>query len=169
MQAATERFRSEMKVHASRAVDAMKDGKPGDIIRLERMEEIIGRPCGNQTAGRGNVASAIKHVLRNYHVAWEWDRSAKGWRCLSSVDKLEVMPRRMKRARSCVARGMAIISTASMDDLTPDQRLLLKKHGTIAATVLLFSNPRSVRKLEQAGFEIKKPNMQKVIELMKRD
>ncbi len=163
-----ERFRSGMSVHTSRAIDALKDGKPGDVVSLERMEEIVGRPCGNYTAGRGNVGSAIKHVLRRFKAAWEWDRNAKGWRCLSSADKLEVMPRRVRRARGQLRNGLMVISTANMDELTAEQQKVLRAQSVHAGTLLLFSNPKAIEKLEKAGFEIKKPDMRKVIELMKK-
>lgn len=168
MQTPVERFRSGMSVFTSRAVDAMKDGKAGDAISLARMEEVVGRPCGSQTLGRANVVSAIRHVLRVHRVAWEWDRSAKGWRCLSSIDKLEVMPTKMKRARSQIRRGLAIISTANYEELSAEQQKTLKTHAVHAKTVLLFSTPRSMKKLQDAGFEIRKPNMHKMLELMKR-
>lgn len=157
-----------MSVHTSRAVERLKDGKPGDTVSLEKMEEIVGRPCGNYTAGRGNVQSAIRHVLRHHNVAWEWDRSIKGWRCLTSIDKLEVIPAKMKRARSHLRRGMAIINTADFNDLTAEQQRILRTHSVHAGTLLLFSNPKAIQKLEQAGFEIKRPDTQRLIELMKK-
>lgn len=169
MTTATERFRSGMSVHTSRAIDALKEGKPGDVISLGRMEQIIERQCGAGMPGYGNVRSAIDNVRSNFGIVWEWDRSSRGWRCLSDSEKPDAAKHRTKKARKQIRRSLAILAATNQANLTADQRQQVAAQTIQLGTVLLFSSDRALKKLQTSGIELRKISVSdKVLDLMKR-
>ena len=168
MESVAERFRSGMCIHTSRAVDAMKGGKPGDLITREKMREIIGRDCNAGSLGYGNVGSAINHVEGQLGIVWRWDRSAKAWRCLNDVEKSECSMDGVKRSRRVLSRSLRVASTVNEEALTDDQRKEHRLNCVVAGTMQLFGKPEFRNKLAAANGAIVEPNPQKVIELMKR-
>jgi hypothetical protein len=168
METATERFRSGMCIHTSRAVDALKEGKPGDLISRDKMASIIGRDVSDGTNGYGNVNSAIRHVEGQLGVVWRWDRSAKAWRCLNDVEKSEVSIDGVKRSRRVLGRSMRVAATVNEEALTEDQRKEHRLNCVVAGTMQLFGKPEFRKKLAAANGSLVEPNPQKVIELMKR-
>ena len=164
----TERFRSGMSIHTSRAVDALKEGTPGDLIDRNRMTEIIGRDCTDQSPGYGNVQSAIRHVEGNFGIVWRWDRSTKAWRCLNDVEKSECSIDGVRRSRRVLGRSLRVAANVNEDALTPEQRKEHRLNCVVAGTMHLFGKSEFRKKLAAANGNIVEPNPKKVIELMKR-
>ena len=80
-----------MGIHASRAVERLKAGKPGDTNTREEMAEVIGRSCRPSQLGYGNVLSAINRVEIDHGIVWRWDRGTRAWVCLDDTAKTGVL------------------------------------------------------------------------------
>ncbi len=157
-----------MCIHTSRAVDALKEGKPGDLISRDDMAKIIGRDCDSGSNGYGNVRSAADHVRATFGVVWNWDKSAQAWRCLNDIEKSELSISGVKKARRTIGKSLKVAALVNEDALSDDQKKEHRLNCVVAGTMQLFGKPEFRKKLSAANGSLVEPNPQKVIELMKR-
>lgn len=118
----TERFRSSMSLWTSRAIDALKDGKPGDVIAPEDMEAKVGRSCKCGDSGYANVLSAINHVTRNFGVVWKWQRAISAWKCLEPAEASAESTSLVGAARRRASRSLAVAATVDPGKLDEPTR-----------------------------------------------
>ena len=99
-----------LSLWANRAREAMLTGKPGDLITLNQMSQIVGRNCHSGFTGYGNVQSAIRNLLRTTGAVWRWSKELQGWKCLEPNETAsyssETMGAARRRARKAIKIGM---------------------------------------------------------------
>ncbi len=159
------RFPGVMCQATASAVDRLKQGGPGDSLTRAQMEAIIGRPCGPQTPGYGNVREAIKHVEANYGVAWEWQRPLQAWVCLDDVGKVNATKTRIRRAQSAAKRAVRVAGAVDVRNLKADERRSHTLNLAMAGMTLLASSGAFRQRLNQLDGP-SKPEMGKLLELM---
>ena len=154
-----------MGIHASRAVEALKAGKPGDTVTREQMTEIIGRSCHPSQLGYGNVNSAINRVEIDHGIVWRWDRGTKAWVCLDDTDKTGVLKDYIRIARKRVRRGIRVAGTVDIAKLSTEQK---QEHGlTLAAAgVMNLCSGTAFAKRLLTLDKPREPEVGKLIELM---
>lgn len=149
----------------TQAVDRMKDGKPGDTITPVAMAEIIGRDCGSQTLGRGNVDSAIRIVEREYSIIWRWDRDQKHWLCLNDDQKSKISRNYVQQTRRRAKRGLIVLAATDPEALASNQRQEHDLTRAQLAAVVVMSSADFTKRLK-AIERPQEPNMPKLLELM---
>jgi len=155
-----------MGIHATRAVEFLKHGKPGDTVTRERMADIIGRSCKPQEQGYGNVLSAINRVEVDFRVVWRWVRSIAAWKCLDDSERLGVTKDAKRGAVKKVRRGMRVAGTIDVASLSDEEK---KEYGMVVAAsgvMALCGGSGFVKRLEQVD-KPKEPDMGRLIELMR--
>lgn len=154
-----------MGIHASRAVERLKAGKPGDTITREEMAEVIGRSCRPSQLGYGNVLSAINRVEIDHGIVWRWDRGTRAWVCLDDTAKTGVLKDYIRIARKRVRRGIRVAGTVDIAKLTTEQK---QEHGlTLAAAgVMNLCGGASFANRLKALDKPREPEVGKLIELM---
>ena len=154
-----------MGIHASRAVERLKTGKPGDSINREQMADIISRPCHATSPGYGNVQSAINRVEIDHGIVWRWDRGAQAWVCLTHSQKVGVLKDSVRTARKRVSRGLRVANTVDMRELTDEQK---QECGLMIATagVMRLCGGSGFAKKLQAIEKPREPDTSKLLALM---
>lgn len=118
----TEPFRSGMSIYTSRAIDRLKNGKPGDAISREEMSKQIGRGCEPRTNGYGNVCHAINHVESHFGVVWKWSRNEHAWICLDEAGKANEAKSRGDSGARRIRRGLRVAATVDRSKLSDADR-----------------------------------------------
>ena len=152
------------------AIQRLRDGKPGDLITRGQMTEITGKSCESGTAGDGNIRSAIKHVEGQYSVVWRWSRADQAWRCLDDAEKTTTAGDYVSRARRQVRRGGRVAATVDESKLTPEQLAEHRLRSATIGTVLLFTDKRTQKRVEQAasGGRLVEPTADSLARLFER-
>lgn len=145
-----EPFRSGMCVFTSRAIDAMKDGKPGDKIGREAMASIIGRDCKPASRGYANVNSAINYV-RNRGIFWQWVRSAKAWVCLAPDQIADETQRGVSKVHRTAGRVLKGAACCDVKKLTTDQKRQFDLATTRAALARTATSAAMAKRMESAA------------------
>lgn len=155
--------------HTFAAVQRLKDGKPGDSFTPEEMEQIIGKECGPQTPGYGNVYSAIKRVEAEYNVIWRWVSSEKAWRCLNDSERQTEVRGRIKRSARHARRTMRIGMGTDRSKLTPEQTAELNIDIARAGMIQLCGSASFRNRLigtVTQNAALREPDPAKLVELM---
>lgn len=154
-----------MGIHSSRAVDYLKTGTPGDTVTREKMAEIIGRPCGVNSLGYGNVTSAIRHVEHQFRIVWRWCRDGKVWKCLDDSERVGVLQDDVRIARKRINRGIRAASTADVSKLSLERKRELGIAMAAAGVMSLCGGSSFAKRLEKISTP-HEPDASKLIELM---
>lgn len=152
-------------VWTSKAIDAMKGGKPGDKITREQMTAILGRDCSVGQRGYGNVQSAINHVESTYSVAWKWSREQQAWICLDSSGKaIEAKHRGDSGARK-IRRGLRIAATVDRSALGKDELATLDRTVIQLEMARVSMSSPMTKRIESSG-AVKPPDLDAMAKLM---
>ena len=162
-------FPGVMGPHTQRAVEKLRDGKPGDIIDRPAMTMIVGRECTPGALGYGNVSTAIKHVERHYAIVWRWIKSDKAWRCLTEEEKMTVEHGYTKQSRRCARRGMVVGQSIDVAQLSSDQKRVHSVNQSVAGMIYLCVGGAFRKKLKAVESTLREPEQEKLVELMKTE
>ena len=119
----TESFRNGMCFQTSKAIDRLKEGKPGDLVSRDEMEAVIGRKCDAESLGYGNVQSAIRYVERTAGIVWRWDKESQAWRCLTPSQAAADAGLSLKRSGRWAKKSQLTASTIKVEELQEEERL----------------------------------------------
>lgn len=153
-----EPFRSGMCVFTSRAIDAMKDGKPGDKIDRQKMTELVGRDCKPTGKGYANVNSAINYV-RNRGVFWQWVRATKAWVCLAPNEIADETQRGVSKVHRTAGRVLKGAACCDVKKLTSDQKRQFDLATTRAALARTATSAAMGKRLENVA-TLKTPTLE---------
>ena len=162
-------FVGQMGPHTARAIERLKTGKPGDTVTRDEMAQVIGRDCSNGSNGGGNVRTAIKRVLREYGIYWEWVKGIQAWRCQDDDEKVTAEEGKIRRSRRQAKGSLQIGVTIDSEKLTPERRRDHQLNQAAAGMGFLCQGGAFRKKLTASGFaQLQEPDPTKLIELMKR-
>ncbi len=116
------RFPGQMCQATAACVDRLKEGSWGNTLSREQMAAIIGRPCSPGSLGYGNVLTAIKHVLDQYQVAWEWQRPTQVWLCLDDSGKVNLTTKKIKGTRRAARRAAKVVESIDPSQLNLEDK-----------------------------------------------
>lgn len=154
-------------IETAKLIERLKGGKPGDTITDEELTKIAnGLSTAVNGPGYGRLQSAMRFVMREYHIVWKRINKAGAIKCLDSLEAsddmaadLGVIRRRSNRAR----HKMAAIK---LDGLTADQQRRTKALSAQIMTIGLFATSSTTKKLEARNV-VSPFDPSKVIELFK--
>lgn len=155
-------------IYTTRAIDFLKAGKPGDVVTREKMTNIIGRDCGLNSLGYGNVNSAIRICERDHKIVWRWDRNEKVWVCLDGSQAVDAGYSHRQRARKEVKRSLVVANSIDAGKLSDDKRRDLGVLKAAAGVMLLAGGTSFAKRLQAIGTnQPTEPDAARLIELMK--
>lgn len=157
---------AQMLSFTANAIEAMKNGKPGDQFTPQQMTEITGTDC-SATRGRRCVDSARRNVERNFGIVWCWDRTTKSWHCLDDAQKSESVTGFIDRSRRLSRRASNRARTVDESALSEEQRKQHRLRCVTTATLELFASGVVQKRLEKVNSALTVPDPQKLIEVMK--
>jgi hypothetical protein len=164
------KFPGVMGPHTARAVEKLKDGKPGDLITRDQMATIIGRGCKTHELGYGNVNAAIKNVELAHGLVWRWDREVQAWRCLDDQQKMKVERSYTQQSRRKARRGLVVGGTVNQNNLTEDEQRDHQLNLSAAGMIYMCAGGAFRKRMATVGIgQLKEPEPSKLIELMKQD
>lgn len=140
-------FRHGLSYHTSKAIDKLKEGKPGDLITRAEMATIIDRDCSAGSLGYGNVNSAIRAVEREHRIVWRWSRDDKGWKCLDSTSCVAESASAIRRARRQGKRSLRVSAAVNVAELNDQDRIVHNVNVAIAGAVELFGSSSARKRL----------------------
>lgn len=162
-------FPGKMVPHTARAIERLKKGQPGDTVTRDEMAQVIGRDCATGTLGYGNVCSAIRHVLREYGIAWEWAKDLQAWKYLNDDERVTATEGQIHRGRRRAKHGLQIALTVDSKNLTDERRQDHELNQAAAGMALLCASGAFRKRLKATGIaQLQEPDPAKLIELMKR-
>jgi len=162
MEAKTEAFRAGMCLHTSKAIDKLKDGKPGDMISREAMAAVIGRSCELSEKGYANVMSAIRHVERVHGVVWRWGRTEQAFVCLSAAQAVDDVQQTLKRSGKMARRALTTASTIKPEELDDEHRSRYRAACVQAELIRLSVTAETHKRLLNTA-EVKTPDVKKLM------
>ena len=137
-----------MRLCTSKLVDLLKDGKAGDIVTDEQMEQACGR-C-TQVGGKGyqNLQTAIRHVIQEYHVVWRRQEGANCIKCLGSEEIVQVVGNTRRNMERAAKRVLLIANSADVNQLDGSQKARLLALTAQFSAVPIFLHRDTTKKLE---------------------
>ena len=133
------RTRAPPTMHATTLlfVERIKGGALNDVYTDEQATKDSGFDCAKQNGnGRRYLASAMRHVLNNYQVAWLRRRGANAIVCVPPEEVEAFASSQMKsinRKSKRTAKVLATVDLQSLDDTARNRHLLQRAHiGTVA-------------------------------------
>lgn len=166
-------FIGQMGPWTQAAIGMMRDGKPGDFIKLMDMNAAVGRDCSTTGRGRQNVHSAICHVLNRYGLVWKWDRNLKGWFCLQSVQIVSEEHRSLRRATKAARTGLKKAAVVKLEELDQESLVQHQSNRAQLAMAELAGGAPFRRRLTEMDAMVRnglnQPNADAVIKLMSRE
>lgn len=163
--AITESFRSGMSLHTSRAIDLLKTGKPGDTISPAQMQAAVGRPCESGQSGYGNVQSAIRKVIRENGIVWEWQRTQKLWLCCNDAQKVGILGVKITRAASSIRRGIRVVQSVDAKNLTDSETKQLSVNLSLAGMMEIAGRCDTAKRLKEVD-TVKQPDRDSLVKLL---
>jgi len=161
----------QMGLYTAAAVKLLIDGKPGDFILLELMNQAVGRDCSSEGNGAGNVRTAIRHVHREKRILWMWQRDRKGWLCLDPGQTLSAAEGMMQYAHRRAKRGCQVISVVDAEQLTLDQKVRYQickiTTGTMALMSATGQRKRVSDYLALKDTQLQQPDPMRLLEAMR--
>lgn len=157
----------QLSMWSHRAVEAMKNGKPGDGRTVEEMTAAVGRDC-SPSGGRGyaSVQSAIRHLLHTQGIVWRWSREHKAWRCLTPAEAANYSGDTLTAARRRARRSIKIGSVVDRNKLNEDEKRNLDL--TMAqAGIMQLAGSSSVRKQLSALPAVKDVDQKQLLDLFR--
>ncbi len=169
-------FPGKMGPYTAKAIEHLKDGKPGDRVNVPEMQQIMGRPCnpsGEPSEGRlgyGNVATACHRVLMDHGPFWQWERESKSWVCQNNEGRVRETHRRHRFMRKRAKKNLQVLAGADRSAMSADQRQEHSVQQVLSGTVLVATSSPTRKKLltgDVAHFH--DPPQAKLIALMQGD
>jgi len=141
--------------HTSKAIEFLRNGKPGDTVSREEMARIIDRPCNPNTKhgklGYSNVNSAIRAVERDHQVVWRWARELQVWKCFHDDEKVGCASRHNSSARRFARRSKIVSVAVNQEKLSPEEKITHNVNIAVTAMYLLAGSGRAKKRLAQIG------------------
>lgn len=136
-----------MRLSTSQLIDVLKEGKVGDVKTDEKLKEICGRDTAPGGDGYGNLASAIRHVQRNYGITWKRVVGAGCIKCLSSTEKDGVVESNRKHISRVAKRSIQIAKTIDINELPESDRQTAIVKIVQMQAIGQFSSTQTTKKL----------------------
>jgi len=152
-------------IWTSRAIDALKSGKPGDKIDRQQMERLVGLPCHPQSRGYSSVNSAIKTVRRQFGLGWLWSRSEKAWVCLDASGNYRAAKAKTAEASRKVRTAQQFQAITDRSKLDDQERGDFDRNMIQVEMARLSMSSPMAKRLEQTG-AVKPPDLDKLASLM---
>lgn len=161
-----------MSLATSKLIEAMKNGKPGDMLTDEELERICGLAChsrqkgGEPGKGYGYVGTAIRYCVREHRVVWKRVPRAACIKCLKP-DEIRTVAKARRRHICKVGKwGVRELATVEIDRLSDSERrehlLCTAQLGALAG----MADNTMTKKLEARNVT-QAPDMQRLLEAMK--
>lgn len=143
-------------------IQAMKDGKPGDMLTDEQLEQICREDCRPGKPGYPHLEKAKKYLTDN-GVVWERIRGAMCIKCLepSEVNEGANTARRhiLRKSKSAVKK----LGSRNMDGATMEEKQRQLTHMGQFGALRLFSESSTTRQIEAREIN-EPPDMKKLLE-----
>ncbi len=146
-------FPGKMGPYTARAIERLKDGKPGDRVTLHEMAGCMDRPCnpvGVPSEGRlgfANVATAIHRVLVDHGPFWQWDRTERAWICQDNDGRMRETHRRHRHIGRRAKKNVRILVGADRSAMDTQQRQNHSVQQVIAGTLAVATSASARKKL----------------------
>jgi hypothetical protein len=160
--------RPSMSLGTARAIEKLKDGKPGDEFTVPQMEEITGENCGQNTRGRNHVCSAINHVLTQHQIHWSWSRDDKVWRCCTHEDSLGIVDNRNKSIGRRARKSLRMLASVDEKELNEEERRE-KRLSELQNSLAITSISAPLRKRLSKAKVVVEPDMDQLAKLIGRN
>lgn len=153
----------------SKAIEAMKDGTPGDTITLAEMEKVTSERCESGTRGRSHVDSAKRHVLRTYGVYWQWSREEQGWVCCDSSQKIDAVQQFEKTITKKAKRNLLILSTVDDTELDAGAKRQKQLSEIMNSMTISLSSKKLRKQLTEEDRRLIEPDYDQLKKLVSPD
>jgi len=131
-------------------IEKMKQGKPGDKLMAQELQDITEHDCRPRTHGKGYsyLGSAIRYCLNNFGIVWAWQRDCDCIECLSDKGKLNAAESMQKHVYRTGKRELKVLKAADPKGLDTDEdRRAYAARVAIAGTIVQVTAAKTVKKL----------------------
>jgi hypothetical protein len=153
-----------MRLATAKLIEALKDGKVGDVLTDEEMFAICERktmPGGN---GYVNLQSAIRHVEKNYGLVWRRVATAGCIKCLDGVERCGVLASNRRHIGKVSRRALVVGRSIQVDELPESERTEALVQVAQLQAVEHFSRTETTKRLV-ARKATAAPDMAKLLEV----
>ena len=152
-----------MRLATAKLIEALKDGKVGDVLTDEEMFAICERKTMPDVDGYGNLQSAIRHVEKNYGLVWRRVAGARCIKCLDGVERCGVIASNRRHIGKVARRAVAVGRTIQVDELPELERATALVQVAQLQAVEQFARTQTTKRLV-ARKATGAPDMSKLLE-----
>lgn len=135
-----------ISAEAQRLAQRLSEVQPGEVVTYCELTTLIGLDV--QTRGRGLLATARKHVLRDQQLVFEPIRN-EGMKCLTDEEIAASGASHLRRIHNASRRGVKKLSAVkNFAQLTPVQQLRHNTSMTLLATFFEVSRAKNMQRVE---------------------
>lgn len=146
---------AKMTVETSLLIDALKGGKAADVRTDEVLSAIVGKPVAPTMQERadkkpnaaGNLASAIRYLIRTGGPVWQRIRGAGCVKCLTAPERLDAAQADMASARRKSRLAVQKIGTLKIEELEAARRPEVLALGVQLRALCEIGAPATQKKL----------------------
>lgn len=135
-------------LYTVKLIERMKDGKPGDVLTDEQLEDACGRDCSPSGEGYGNLQSAIRACRREFRVVWRRIREGGAIRCLVAEEIMSGADSDRKAIHRAAKRSVDKLACTNPAELDENGRKRLTTTMAVHGSMALLSKTETVKKLE---------------------
>ena len=156
---------------AAKAVDFLKNGKPGDRISEDELALLLGIHCGPGSEGKKRICKAITVCTREHRLLWKWKRPKGGEAHLVCCDAGGVMEdidserRRMYRNSTRLNRKSLCLDEKQLNSEDSKRYRAMQVVSTMSGNL---TKTQTLTKLVKNGSTLIAPDEAKILALMSK-
>lgn len=153
-------------VEACLLVEALKDGKPGEVKTDEELTKICGRDTRPQKPGYASLGSAIRYLIKHHGIRWRRIPKANAIHVCNASELESESGSDLDSIRRKTRRTKEKIAIIKRDELNDEQKQRLFAREAQIGVIELASDRGTTKKLEVRSNHAV-PNLEGVLSLFK--
>lgn len=133
---------------SAKLIEAMKDGRPGDILTDDQLQTVCGLSVAPKGAAYGNLATAIRHCIRHRAIVWKRVIRQKCIKCLEPLEVMETGRSEVLSTRRRTRRAAGKMRTVNLEKIPEADRPEYMALAAQLSTMCLFSRDKVRVQLE---------------------